>query len=180
MGPTETVRPRSSRAIAVAVASCCAVALVAVVAGGAGAVTALRTAAVCALVVALVWAGYWRPCVEVSDGGVLLVDPWRTVHVPWPALDSVSDRWSLTLTTSDGRRFSAFAAPAGGAAQRGSGPARQAADLVLERRDALREAGFLEDLRPEGAPVTVRLARGPVLVCAGTLVLAAALLALPL
>ena len=180
MGPTESMRPRSSRAIAAALAASCAVAVVAAAVSGTGGVVLLRTASVAALVTVLAWAVYWRPEVEVSDGGVRVVYPWRTVHVPWPALDTVTDRWSLTLTTTDGRRVSAFAAPAGGAAERGRGVAGAALALVTERRTALREAGFLDDVRPEGALVTVRLAPGPVLAAGGALVLLVASFALPL
>lgn len=139
----------------------------------------LRTAAFALLLVATAWALYWRPEVEVSDGGVRVVNPWRTVHVPWPALDEVSDRWSLTLTTTDGRRVSAFAAPARGAAERGAGVAAEAARLVDERREALRAAGWLDEVRPEGAPVSSQLALAPLLACGGGLVLVLASLVLP-
>ncbi|NLF03994.1 MAG: PH domain-containing protein [Actinomycetales bacterium] len=179
MGPTETLRPRSSRPIAVAVVVCCAVALVAMVVSAPGVVPVLRTAGVTVLVASLAWAAYWRPEVEVSDGGVRVVDPWRTVHVPWPALADVSERWSLTLSTTDGRRVSAFAAPARGAVDRGPGVAREAARLVTERRDALRAAGYLDDVRPEGAPVTVTLAVGPLVTSGAALLLLAASLVLP-
>jgi len=179
MGPTESLRPRSSRAIAVALGASGVLAVVAVVASRADVLTVVRTASVAVLVGALAWAVYWRPEVEVSDGGIRVIDPWRTVHVPWPALDTVSDRWSLTLTTTEGHRVSAFAAPARGAADRGLGVAARAAALVTERRAALREAGYLDDVRPEGAPVTVRTAVRPVLVCGGALVLAVASLVLP-
>ncbi len=179
MGPTETLRPRSSRVIATAVAACCGTALVVVAASGAGPSVVLRTLGVAGLVAALAWTAYWRPEVEVSDGGVRVVNPWRTVHVPWPALGTVSDRWSLTLTTTDGRQVSAFAAPARGLSDRGPGVAGSAAALVAERREELRAAGYLDEVRPEGAPVTVSLALGPVLACSAALVVAVAGLLLP-
>lgn len=165
--------------IAAAVAACCVTALVVVATGGHGASTQLTTLGIAGLVAALAWTAYWRPEVEVSDGGVRVVNPWRTVHVPWPALDTVSDRWSLTLTTTDGRRVSAFAAPARGLSDRGPGVAGRAATLVSGRREQLRAAGYLDEVHPEGAPVTVSLALGPVLVCSAALVLAVAGLLLP-
>lgn len=179
MRPTETMRPRSSRPIAVAVVVCCAVALGAVAVSGPAPVVLARTLAAAALICALAWAVYWRPEVEVSDGGVRIVNPWRTVHVPWPALEGVSHRWSLTVTTVDGRKVSAFAAPARGLAEQGAGTALSAARAVEDRREALRAAGFLDDVRLEGAPVTVEPATGPVLVCLGTLVATVASVLLP-
>src|SRR5690606_6284520 len=100
-------RPRSSRAIATALAASSLVAVVAAAVSGTGGVVLLRTATVAAFVTALAWAVYWRPEVEVSDGGIRVVNPFRTIHVPWPALGTVTDRWSLTLTTTDGRHVSA-------------------------------------------------------------------------
>ena len=179
MHPTETLRPRSSRLIAGAVVACCAVALVVVAVTGGGLVAIARTLAVSGLFTALAWAVYWRPEVEVSDGGVRIVNPWRTVHVPWPAVDDVDHRWSLTVTTVDGRRVSAFAAPAGGAVERGPGVARQAAQVISDRREALRTAGYLDDVRPEGAPVTVSPAAGPMLACLAGLVVTVASVLLP-
>lgn len=180
MGPTESRRPRSSRAIATALAASSLVAVVAAAVSGTGGVVLLRTATVAAFVTALAWAVYWRPEVEVSDGGIRVVNPFRTIHVPWPALGTVTDRWSLTLTTTDGRHVSAFAAPAGGAVERGRGVASDALALVTERREALRAAGFLDEVRVEGAPVTVRLSSGPVLAVGGALVLLLASFTLPL
>src|SRR5690606_7610683 len=67
-----------------------------------------------AVVAGLAWAVYWRPEVQVSDGGVRLVNVLNTVDVPWPALEAVDTKWALTLTTVWGRRYRAWAAPAPG------------------------------------------------------------------
>lgn len=179
MRPTETIRPRSSRLIAGAVVACCVVAVVAVVAAGSGLVPVVRTLAASGLLTALMWAVYWRPEVEVSDGEVRIVNPWRTVHVPWPALDEVDHRWTLSVRTVDGRTVSAFAAPARGMSERGPGVASLAARAITDRREALRLAGYLDDVRLEGAPVTVRPAVGPVLACLAGLVATVAALVLP-
>ncbi len=74
-----------------------------------------------ALLAGSCWAAFWRPRVEVSDGGVRLVNVTRTVDVPWPAITSIDTRWALTLGTAYGR-FAAWAAPTAGRA-----PARRAA-----------------------------------------------------
>ena len=179
MRPTETMRPRSSRLIAGAVVACCVVASIAVASSGTGLVPVVRTLAVSGLVTALVWAVYWRPEVEVSDGGVRIVNPWRTVHVPWPAIDEVNHRWSLSVRTVDGRTVSAFAAPARGMSERGPGVADLAARTITERREELRAAGYLDDVRLEGAPVTVTPAAGPVLACLAGLVVTVASVLLP-
>src|SRR5690554_2028673 len=179
MGPTESLRPSSSRVIAAAVATCCVLAVVVVLVSGATLAAALRAVGIAGLVTALAWALYWRPEVEVSDGGIRVVNPWRTVHVPWPALESVDERWSFAVRTTQGRRVSAFAAPARGLADRGPGVASRAASLVTERRAQLRSAGFLDDVRPEGAPVTVEFARGPLVAVAVALVLLGAGVLLP-
>ena len=65
------------------------------------------------LVGGVAWAVYWRPAVEVSDGGVRLVNVLRTIDVPWPALQAVETKWALTLETVWGR-YRAWAAPAPG------------------------------------------------------------------
>ena len=61
----------------------------------------------------LAWALYWHPEVAVGDRGVRLVNPTRTIDVPWPALESVDTKWALTLVTVWGKHR-AWAAPAPG------------------------------------------------------------------
>lgn len=156
MGPSQTIRPTFSRVLAALVAASCLLAL-GIMLADAGPVAALRLAAPLGVVVLAAWTVLWRPLVEVSDGGVLLVNPWRTVHVPWPALDAVSAKWSLSVRTVDGRTFSAFAAPAPGAVGGDRlGLSGAAVLAVEERREKLTAAGFLDDVKPAGAPVRVR------------------------
>ena len=170
MRPTETIRPTFSRWLAVAVVACCLLVLGAALVTGPP-LDALRALAPATGVAVLAWIMLWRPLVEVSDGGVRVVNPLRTVHVPWPALIDIDTRWTLTLRTTGGV-VSAFAAPAptaisaGTAARtrhRGDEPAGsallglsgEAARVIERRRRDLTEAGYLDDVRPEGAPVTV-------------------------
>jgi hypothetical protein len=125
------------------------------------------------------WATFWRPRVEVSDGGVRLVNVTRTVDIPWPAITGIETRWALTLLTRYGR-FTAWAAPApgrgpvrratrvdpellgrsvGAAADAPAvvtvGPADQAAEIVRDRWQQLRAAGHLDNpvLEHERVPV---------------------------
>ncbi|WP_024285292.1 PH domain-containing protein [Cellulomonas sp. KRMCY2] len=179
MGPSQTIRPTFSRVLAALVALCCLLTL-GIVAIDAGPVAALRVAGPCGGLALLTWTVLWRPLVEVSDGGVLLVNPWRTVHVPWPALDDVSARWALTVRTTDGRTFSAFAAPAPGAAGGDRvGLSGEAVGAVEARRDRLTAAGYLDEVRPEGAPVQVRTHVRTLVALAALVVLSALALAVP-
>ncbi|HLS24432.1 MAG TPA: PH domain-containing protein [Beutenbergiaceae bacterium] len=59
----------------------------------------------------LVWVLFGNPKVEVSDGGVTVVNVVRQVHVPWPTLRGVDTRWSLSVETTAGT-FSSWAIPA--------------------------------------------------------------------
>ena len=52
----------------------------------------------------------WRPAVVVDDLAVTLVNPLRTVRVPWPAVEDVAMGWTLTVTAG-GVRHRAWAAP---------------------------------------------------------------------
>ncbi len=128
------------------------------------------------------WAAYWRPCVQVDDGGVHLVNVLRTIDLPWPSIQRIDTKWALMLYTAYGG-FTAWAAPAPGvrtAARLRTGP-RQAlpesaisdgvsirpgdlpgtpsgdAALTVRRRwEELRNAGFLDDPRLEFARPPVR------------------------
>jgi len=61
----------------------------------------------------LAWLAFWHPRVEVTDDGVVLVNPFRTITVPWAALIHVETQYSLTLVTPAGR-YRAWAAPGPG------------------------------------------------------------------
>lgn len=90
------------------------------------------------------WATFWRPRVEVSDGGVRIVNVTRTIDLPWPAIEGVETRWALTLVTAYGR-FTAWAAPSAGRA-----PARRAARVDL--RVLGRSIGTKNDHDPDSSP----------------------------
>ena len=113
------------------------------------------------------WALFWRPKVEVSDGGVTVVNVIRTVHVPWPVLVEAEPGWSLVVRTT-GHRWTAWAAPRASAAGTGlrtmrarrrgpdraeHAPERQRATsdvvaaAITRRQDALLAAGHLDGAR---------------------------------
>lgn len=111
-GPTDVYKARSNKLLAVV--------LWALAAGGTAVTVAqaglpgLRFIAPLALMAWAGWALFWRPCVVVSDSGVELVNPVRSIGVPWEALAYVDTKYALTLGTGQGR-FTAWAAPAPGA-----------------------------------------------------------------
>jgi hypothetical protein len=110
----------------------------------------------------LVYALFWRPMISVDERGLTVVNIFRTVLLPWAALERIDTRYSLTLFTPT-RKVPVWAAP-GPSARRttasdrgvGRGPASlRIADVVNERWDALREAGALTETDRE-AGVTAR------------------------
>lgn len=140
----------------------------------------LRYGVVLATSAYLVWLLFWAPSVTVSDGGIRLRNVWRSIELPWPAIESIDTRFALTLHTSYGR-FVAWAAPASGrhrvittsradlknlpetsysAGTVGLGDVPRsdsgdAAAVVRHRWEQLRDSGYLDNARldPELAPV---------------------------
>jgi len=163
--PTLEFSSRYGRALTVAAG---VVALVAVVAVGLqdGLREVVRALPLAGSVVLGVWVLFWRPAVVVSDGGVLIRNPLRSTHVPWPTYRGLTVQWSLVLHTTDGD-VTAWAAPrSSGTASRMSrrsgavddgavtaptqdarlpGTAEDVAAAIGDRHRALSDAGFLRD-----------------------------------
>lgn len=78
--------------------------------------TGLRWLPLLAFAAAAVYVLFWRPSVEVDDEAVTVRNLVRDVRVPWPRLESLDTRYSLTLFT-DARKVAAWAAPAPGRSQ---------------------------------------------------------------
>lgn len=169
MGDTTTYRSRFSRGLAVVTAALGAVLLM-WLAAAVGPAAALAYAPPVALVVLVAWLAFWRPGVEVSDGEVVLRNVWRTVHVPWPALQEVDARLGLRLVTAYGS-YQAWAAPAPRRARGGVVAPGEAAVAVQERWTALREAGFLDNPRLERPSARTEVHTGAVAAAAGLLLL---------
>lgn len=160
MGETLTFRTPMARALTIGVAAVAAVALAYFVSDG-GIRELWRSGPTVLCIVVVTWGLFWRPQVQVSDGGVTVANILRTVHVPWPVLRTVDSKWSLTVTAAD-VTVSAWAVPAssGMAARtrrpgarggqdspsplRSAGNADAAALAIAERREALVEAGHLK------------------------------------
>jgi hypothetical protein len=61
----------------------------------------------------LVGEALWRPLLVVSDDGVVVTNPLRSVHIPWNALVNIDTKFSLTLFTP-GRKIEVWVAPSPG------------------------------------------------------------------
>jgi hypothetical protein len=130
----------------------------------------LRYGAPLVLFGVLGWAAFWRPYVEISDGGVVLANTLSTTHLPWPAIEKVDGRYGLALHTSYGT-FTGWAAPAPAGRQRNRVRTSRVAEQVSERQQALRAAGHLDHPQLESAAPPKTWHRGLIAVL-GVLVLA--------
>lgn len=165
MGPTLVFRSTYGRVLTVATGAV-AVALVVVTAVTGDVVAVVGALLPAALVTYLVWMLFWRPAVEVSDGGVQVRNVARTVHVPWTAYEGVETRYSLEVRYAGGT-VTAWAAPRSSGTARwlrssrrrtagqdqvvAGASAEAVADAVTQRHGLLAAAGHLDRAVP-GAP----------------------------
>lgn len=61
----------------------------------------------------LIWEGLWRPLLTITGDGVEVMNPLRSVQIPWNALVNVDTKFALTLFTP-GRKFEVWIAPSPG------------------------------------------------------------------
>ena len=164
---------------------------------------AMRLSPLLLLVSVLVWAAFWNPRVEVTDGGVRMVNVLRTADIPWPAIQRIDTKWALALVTAYGT-FTAWAAPApglrsagrlsgGGSSARRSvpssammdsrsirpgdlpgSPSGDAAASVRRHWEELRDAGHLDDPRLESEQLPWRW-HVPLLIALAVLIVACVL-----
>ena len=196
MNESAVYRTRSSKVLTVATGAMSVFALAYFAVEG-GALEVVRSGPLMLLAAALVWAIFGNPRLELSDGGITVVNVARTVHVPWPLYQGVETQWSLRILTREGAVDSwAIPAPSGYAARvtgtagrlphevdaAARQPERHALGRVdavsvsyaiAQRHAALAAAGYLDD-----APVErIRLARSwntvPLALPGGALVLSA-------
>lgn len=173
-GPTVVLRPRSSQALGVSMVAAAAVGVVVATLEGRSQV--LSYGAPLVLFGLLGWAAYWCPHVEVSDGGVKVANTWRTVQVPWPAIEEVEGRYGLRMRTSYGT-VNAWGAPAPSGRARARADTSLSAASVEERREELRAAGYLDSVVLEKPRLAVTWHQRLIAVSA---VLVVACVALPL
>ncbi|WP_426594580.1 hypothetical protein ACPPVS_03405 [Cellulomonas sp. McL0617] len=192
MGGTQEFTSTYGRWLTGAAAVTAVIALVSVAIGD-GLGESLRLIPLFALVVLLVWALFWNPAVEVSDGEIVVRNVLATVRVPWPAYRGFTVKYSLVVHTT-GADVTAWAAPrSSGTAQRMRrrrpdpgplGPGRhnanadRIADAIVERQTALKDAGYLKDAEAAVAAGIGPQRRWHWLTIAGVVVLTAASIAL--
>lgn len=157
MGPTQVFCSTYGKVLTVAAAVVSVLAIVLVsVADGAG--DALRFGLGAVSVTYAIWLAYWAPRIEVSDGGIDVVNVTRSFHVPWPAFRAAHVRWSLEVETTT-RTITAWAAPRSSATRLRAGrPSRSGAEAASEaiaaRHEALAEAGYLRRSGERDQPPT--------------------------
>lgn len=172
--PEETVlRPLSGRVIAaVLVVFASAIVIAGLV--QLGIPRMLPHLAIPVLIGYLGWFLFWAPCVRVSPGEVVIDNPSRLVRLQWPQITFIDTKWALEIHTEHGR-YTAWAAPAPGrhtvmrqtrgdlkhvprdayelgTIRPGDIPTSDsgaAASVVRRTWESLREAGHLDNARPE-------------------------------
>ncbi|WP_229567402.1 PH domain-containing protein [Kocuria rhizophila] len=107
-------------------------------AAGWGHTAAHHAAAVCSglALFALAYTLYWRPRLEVHQKLVRLVNPVRTVDIPWGRIVDVRTRFAVTIATEH-RAHSSFALPSAGA----GAALRSGADAVNRNHPIARPGG---------------------------------------
>jgi len=100
--------------------------------------TVLGEAPTIALISTVVYAVFGRPRVIVRPDDVLLRNVVRDVSIPYSAITDIDTRYVLTVTTVDGSKHQAWAAPAGGRIR--------AARVTPEEQKALAWAGPLDEI----------------------------------
>jgi hypothetical protein len=108
----ETFRPKFTRVVAVLVIIGVLVLLADVLRVG-GLSAAARDVGPLGLLAWAAWVALWRPALHVGEENVTVVNPLRTITVPWAAVRTIDTRYALTLTTAGGR-WTSYAAPAPG------------------------------------------------------------------
>ncbi len=174
MGSTVVLRSRSAQALGATMMALSAAGVLTGVIDGVE--TLLRFGAPISLFGVLGWGAFWKPNVEITDGGVTVTNIARTIEVPWPAIDSVDGRYGLRLETAYGR-VTAWGAAAPAGRQRARSQQSPAAVAVTRRLDELRAAGHLLDPKLE-RPAAATTWHRPVVVVLGVLAVATPLLPL--
>lgn len=133
------------------------------------------------LVAVLAWALFWRPMLIVEEHGITVVNVLQTHFVPWPAIERLDTRFSLTLYSAT-RKIPVWVSPAPGRhrvlglsradftgvgeSARGehgslrpgdavSTPSGNLAQLIRGHWERLRDAGMFDrGVDPEAATVT--------------------------
>ena len=98
-----------------------------------------------AFIAVMVWAIFWRPELIVEQGGVTVVNVFASHHVPWPAIQRIDTRYTLSIYTPTGK-IAVWASPAPGrhgAAAITRGDLAQVTNAARGQGDSLRPSDAL-------------------------------------
>lgn len=105
-------RPRFGAILACVVVALCLAALIGLAIAGNGP-DLLRTVWPLSFFGFLAVALFWRPRIRIEEHSVTVVNVFRTIEVPWPAIERIDTRFSVTLFTAT-MRIPVWAAPSPG------------------------------------------------------------------
>lgn len=57
----------------------------------------------------VIWIIFVRPCVQLTQAGVVMRNLVRDVHFGWPAIDLVEQRWNLKIFDEHGKGYGSWA-----------------------------------------------------------------------
>lgn len=111
--------------------------------------TALAWSGLLLAIAACAWVLYLHPRVDLLPGGIRLVNPLRTLVLPWSAVTALDMRLGVTLVDTDGGKATAWALPSSGRRTRRTSATTgkvtpehpEAVSAVLEAFRASRSAG---------------------------------------
>jgi hypothetical protein len=121
-------RPAFGRTLAVVTVVVCAFGVLALFWGDAA--SAIRYVWPIILIAVVAWALFWRPSLRMQEHGVTVENVFRTFFIPWPSIQGIETRYSLTIETSRGK-VPVWATPAPGR-HRAFGLARKDFDGIGE------------------------------------------------
>lgn len=146
----QTYRSTAARRLAAVLMGSASVVVVGLAVGGDLEIL-LRWGGLVLLVAAVGWTVYWRPALHLTDAGLEVVNPLRSVDVPWAALDEVDGRYGVRLVLRDGATVDAWACPAPHGVDRARGKDSEAAGAVRTRWRRQQDSGTTG-----GAEIVVR------------------------
>ncbi|HET8601224.1 MAG TPA: hypothetical protein VFL99_12920 [Segeticoccus sp.] len=107
--PSKTYRQRSSELIGWACMVIAVVLLVMTAVSWTGSHPSIVFIAWVCFGAAVAWSVMLRPCLELSQHGVLMRNVVRDVRIPWTQVDDVEQRWNVKVYTPEDRGYTAWA-----------------------------------------------------------------------
>jgi hypothetical protein len=105
-----TLRPMFGRILSIAMALICGAGVVGFIATG-DLTGLVRYSWILLFVIAVTFAMFWFPRLDILEHEITVKNVLSTVHVPWPAIERIDTKYALTLYTPKGK-VTAWASPA--------------------------------------------------------------------